>query len=184
MGWTFQRGATRADIIKRCTASEENDRGRWIPLAHCTKGNVLWHVFEWLNKDTGVARAVIGCTLLAPHKAFGWGYKSMDESAGPYYYSCPLAYLDLAPEVCPEWRQGVRRWHVQMSRTVAVGDLWSLVGCKVATVEITSVRPLRGRGKPDGVLYRLSRKLLGEKLDPASGNTAPASISTPSQATA
>lgn len=164
MGWTFQHGATRADIIKRCTAFEENDRGRWTTLAFCTKGNVLWHVFEWLNKDTGEARNVIGCTLLMPHKAVGWGYKSMDETVHPYYYSCPLAYLDLAPETCPEWRAAVRRWHVQMSRKVSIGDLWSLVGCKVPTVEIVSVRPLRGRGKPDGVLYRLSRRLLGDKL--------------------
>jgi hypothetical protein len=51
-----------------------------------------------------------------------------------------------------------------MSRKVSIGDIWSLVGCTVRMVEITSVRPLRGRGKHDGVLYRLSRKLLGDKL--------------------
>lgn len=164
MGWTFQHGATRADIIKRCTAFEENERGRWTTLAYCTKGNVLWHVFELLNKDTGEARNVIGCTLLAPHKAFGWGYKSMDESVEPYYYSCPLAYLDMAPEASAEWRRRVREWHARMGRRVAIGDLWSLVGCKVRMVEITSVRPLRGRGRHDGVLYRLSRKYLGDKL--------------------
>lgn len=164
MGWTFEHGASRADIIKRVTASEENEYGRWTSLAYCTKGNVLWHVFEWHRKDRGETRNVIGCTLLAPHKAVGWGYKSMDESAEPYYYSCPLAYLDMAPEASAEWRRLVRKWHVRMSRRVGIGDIWSLVGCKVRMVEITSVRPLRGRGKHDDVLYRLSRKYLGDKL--------------------
>jgi len=144
MGWTFEHGASRADIIKRVTASEENEHGRWTTLAYCTKGNVLWHVFEWYRKDRGETRNVIGCTLLAPHKAVGWGYK--------------------APEASAEWRRLVREWHARMSRRVAIGDIWSLVGCKVRMVEITSVRPLRGRGKHDGVLYRLSRKYLGDKL--------------------
>lgn len=185
MGWTFERGASRADIIKRVTASEENEHGRWTTLSLCTKGNVLWHVFEWHRKDSGETRNIIGCTLLAPHKAFGWGYKSMDESAEPYYYSCPLLYLDMAPEVSAEWRRLVRQWHARMSRRVAIGDVWSLVGCKVHVVEITSVRPLRGRGKQDGVLYRLSRKVLGDKLLPLEPDRAPPSFSMASpQATA
>lgn len=164
MGWLFTHGATRADIISRCTGLEDNEHGRWTTLSYCTKGNVLWSVVEWLRKDTGETKCFIACHLLAPHKAFGWGYKNMDESMGPYYYSCPLAYLDMAPEACPEWRQGVRDWHARMSRKVSVGDVWTLIGCKVRMVEITSVRPLRGRGKSDGVLYRLPRKLLGEKV--------------------
>jgi len=164
MGWTFQHGASRADIINRLTRFQENEHGRWTTLAHCAKGNVLWSVIEWHRKDTGETYNFIGCHLLAPHKAVGWGYKDMEESMGPYYCSCPLAYLDMAPEACPEWREGVRRWHAQVSRKVSIGDIWSLIGCTVRMVEITSVRPLRGRGKHDGVLYRLSRKLLGDKL--------------------
>jgi len=173
MGWTFQHGASRADIIQRLTRPQENETGRWTTLAHCTKGNVLWSVVEWHRKDRGETRNFIACILMAPHKAVGWGYKEMDESVHPYYYSCPLAYLGLAPEACAEWREGVRRWHAQMSRKVSVGDIWSLVGCKVRMVEITSVRPLRGRGKHDGVLYRLSRKLLGDKLLPSDVDAMP-----------
>jgi hypothetical protein len=31
----------------------------------------------------------------------------------PYYYSCPLSYLDLAPEQSADWRAGVRAYHVR-----------------------------------------------------------------------
>ncbi len=82
----------------------------------------------------------------------------------PYHYHCPLAYLDMAPEACPAWREEVRKLHARNSRRIAVGECWSLVGCTVAAVCITSVRPLRGRDY-NGTLYRLKRRLLGEKLE-------------------
>lgn len=55
----------------------------------------------------------IGCDLLEYSKRDeGWGYKDMDESMHPYYYSCPLSYLDMVPVVgSEEWRQGVREYH-------------------------------------------------------------------------
>lgn len=162
MGWLFTHGATRADIIQRCTRTQDNEHGRWTTLAHCTKGNVLWSVIEYHRKDAGTTENFIGCYLLARHAGFGWGYKDIDESMGPYYYSCPLSYLDMAPETNAGWREQVRAWHARLSRKVAVGDIWSLVHCKVRMVEIVSVRPLRGRGRHDGVLYRIPRKLLGE----------------------
>jgi hypothetical protein len=31
----------------------------------------------------------------------------------PYYYSCPLRFLDLAPEQSRAWREGVRAYHAQ-----------------------------------------------------------------------
>ena len=31
----------------------------------------------------------------------------------PYYYTCPLSYLDLAPEQSADWRAGVRAYHAR-----------------------------------------------------------------------
>jgi len=165
MGWLFIQSATRADIIYRCIRTISNDDTRWTTIAHCTKGNVLWAVVEAVRKDTGEAERAIICYLIAPRKAYGWGYKDIPECMGPFYYSCPLAYLDLAPEANAAWRQLVRDWHARMARVVRVGETWSLIGCKIGMVDITSVRPLRGRGREDGVLYRIPRRLLGERLD-------------------
>ena len=38
---------------------------------------------------------------------------SGDESMHPYYYTCPLSYLDLAPEQSADWRAGVRAYHAR-----------------------------------------------------------------------
>jgi hypothetical protein len=54
--------------------------------------------------------AYIGCHLLES-AGLEWGYKSLDESVHPYYYSCPLRYLDMAPVQSPAWRERVHRFH-------------------------------------------------------------------------
>lgn len=44
----------------------------------------------------------------------GWGYKPIPEKDHPYFYSCPLSYLDMVPEdrypeqTRPDWRRTVR----------------------------------------------------------------------------
>ena len=44
-----------------------------------------------------------------------WGYKDMEESMHPYYYSCPLSYLELVPidqyGGNAAWRAGVQQYH-------------------------------------------------------------------------
>lgn len=162
MGWLFQHGASRADIIARLIRAEDNEEARWTTLAHCTKGNVVWIVYEVFKKQKLETKRFISCTLIAQQRNFGWGYKDMSESMGPCYYSCPLSYLDMVPEADPDWRLRVREWHARMSRTVAIGDVWTLPNCTPAQVTITSVRPLRGEYA--GITYRLSRKRLGERL--------------------
>lgn len=115
--------------------------------AHCYRGNnfsgVLWTVWERTYTEMGykcflpvsenpVIKGMpvkfpqvhrwIGCDLLQYHKGTdGWGYKPLEESCGPYYWSCPLGYLTMVPEVSTdelvaaginqEWRAGVREYH-------------------------------------------------------------------------
>jgi hypothetical protein len=91
--------------------------------AHCYRGGVysgvLWAVWERIfTKDGQTVRPTerwITCDLLRFRKDFGWGYKDMEESMHPYYYSCPLSYLELVPidqyGGNAEWREGVRRYH-------------------------------------------------------------------------
>lgn len=167
MGWLFTPGQTRAELIRRLTRTEDGPLARHVTLAHCVRGNVLWTVREVTPKTDesgrlpGFPYRYIGCDLMAAERGFGWGYKDLCESMGPFYYHCPLAYLDQVPEANAEWRAAVREWHARRARPIHVGDIWSLVPrCKVRAVEIVSVRPLRGRGRPDGVLYRIKRDLL------------------------
>ena len=161
MGWLFQHGATRADIIQRVTRDQDNEEARWTTLAHCLKGNVLWAVYEVFRKKTSETERFIGCILIAGGGGSA-GYKDMCESMHPYFYSCPLSYLDMVPEANAEWRQFVRSHHARLSRTVAIGDVWSLPECSIPQITITSVRPLRGTY--GGMRYRLKRQQLGERL--------------------
>ncbi|MFO6370232.1 hypothetical protein, partial [Pseudomonas aeruginosa] len=89
-------------------------------IAHALRGNVLWSVTQVTAKADGVHRDLapgqslryIRCDLLQ-RSGGQWGYKPLDESMHPYYYSCPLSYLDLAPEQSADWRAGVRAYHAQ-----------------------------------------------------------------------
>jgi hypothetical protein len=77
-------------------------------LRHCYRGNaykgVLWSVWE------SPAGNYIRCDLL--HYRDGmWMHKPMDESMGPFFYSCPLSYLKMAPVADPTWRECVVAYH-------------------------------------------------------------------------
>jgi hypothetical protein len=93
---------------------------------------------------------------------YGWGYKSMDESMGPAYYTCPLSYLDMVPmpdsPYAREWREKVREYHAKQRRKFKVGQVVKLVGSTIPQVTITSARPLEGRY--NGRTYRIPRKMI------------------------
>ena len=107
MGWYYTVGGSRKEIIAELTAEQSRPNGGYFKtIRKCTSGNTLWTVHE--SKVGDEIQTWIGCYLLANggnHE--GWGYKPMDESMGPYYFTCPLAYLDLAPVVNEEWRKEV-----------------------------------------------------------------------------
>ncbi|HCF6146640.1 hypothetical protein [Pseudomonas aeruginosa] len=119
MGWLFS-SRTRAELIRDLTRPEDTARASVRVLVHTLRGNVLWSVSEVTAKTEGVhpdlapgeSMRYIRCDLL--QRSDGeWGYKAMDESMAPYYYSCPLRYLDMARELSPAWREKVRAHHAR-----------------------------------------------------------------------
>jgi len=64
---------------------------------------------------------LIGCHLLES-EGREWGYKFLVEAEHPYYYSCPLRYLDMAPQRCATWRARVHAFHQQQPTSNAAGD--------------------------------------------------------------
>ena len=102
MGWTFTCGATKHDIVEEVLGELGH---RVIDYRICS--NTLWFVCRSARGE------YIGCFLLASDGGFGWGYKDMEESMHPYYYDCPLDFLDLAPVACAAWRDLVRVYHVE-----------------------------------------------------------------------
>lgn len=165
MGW-FYSHATRRDLIASLV-----DEASWtLPdgtirfrkcEAHTCVGNVLWTVMQVEDRDHGAVTPVgrfIGCHLMRPTgkagDVFRWGSKDLDESAHPFYYSCPLSYLARVPVSSQVWRDGVERYHAERKRDprLVPGATFELVkGYKPAgRYRVTSVKPLRAWG-PAGV---------------------------------
>ncbi|EPO6707274.1 hypothetical protein ACO0TC_15145 [Pseudomonas aeruginosa] len=125
MGWLFS-SRTRAELIRDLTQPEDQARAHVRVIAHTLRGNVLWSVSEVTAKTEGVhpglapgeSMRYIRCDLLQ-RRGGEWGYKAMDESMAPYYYSCPLRYLDLAKELSPAWREKVRAHHARQRQPAA-----------------------------------------------------------------
>lgn len=121
MGWYYtQHPGTKANYIAELLEPRTNSLTGAVmrPIRHCWRGGrfrgVLWSIWE--------------CTALEPHRARWiqcdilqcvggcWGHKPIEEAMHPFYFSCPLGYLDLAPVACEEWRAVVREHHVLARR--------------------------------------------------------------------
>ncbi len=162
MGWLFTYDASKADIIRDLTAPEENETRRWETIAHCVRGNVLWAVVEITYKQENRRKRFIACYLLAKQDGCGWGYKDMEESMHPYYYSCPLKYLDMVPVANADWRTEVQTYHRNRNRKLRIGQKVGIKGSTIPWVVITSTRPLTG--EYGGRRYRVPRRMLGNVL--------------------
>jgi len=127
MGWLFTLGQSRKELVERRTMPWQRTQpdGTVVTstcLAHCYRGcvfsGVLWSVWErtWTKDNQNVQEPErwIGCDLLAYQSGYGWGFKDLDESCGPYYFSCPLGYLAMAPVANETWREGVRSFHARL----------------------------------------------------------------------
>ena len=128
MGWTYPNGATRQSLIEDRIKSWERDiNGITVKatcLASCFRGGrfsgILWAVWEQTFEKDGTQveaeRRWITCDMIGCHSK-EWGYKDMSEACGPFYYSCPLKYLDLVPldryGGNSSWRQQVREHHAR-----------------------------------------------------------------------
>lgn len=151
MGWYYG-----AHSLKDQIAELIQDRENHKTIAHCVRGNTLWTVGE-----TPSGR-YIGCYLLQNGgRDSGWGYKPMEESMGPCEVTCPLSYLDMVPDpgsYATEWRKKVREYHARVGQKIEAGQVVKLTNGQ--EYRITQVRPLKGVGVKDGVLYKIPRRML------------------------
>lgn len=126
MGWHYSN-QSRSDLIVQLTAPKYTAHTSTQILAHALCGNVLWTVAEVTAKTEGAHHDLspgqslryIRCDLLGFDLGGRWGYKSSDESLHPYYYSCPLPFLDMAPERSAVWRKCVRAYHTRRRTPIA-----------------------------------------------------------------
>jgi hypothetical protein len=98
MGWTHcQNWKSKDQVVEMIM------EGRKGPSAMAWEGGTWVH---WSVATLRDGNEIICCYLIEP-SAQGWGYKGMDECMGPYYYSCPLEFLertDGSPYKNEKWR--------------------------------------------------------------------------------
>jgi hypothetical protein len=161
MGWTIGWGS-RKELIAHLTRTEENEVRVFETLKKFTSGNDLWTVQQATVKATGEKQTFIVLYMMTTGRE-GWGYKDVEESMGPYKYSCPLSFLELAPEPQrPEgyhdWRAGVRTYHARRNQKLTVGQEIKLTNGQ--TYKVSRL----GKGKiyasQNGVEYRVPRRML------------------------
>ncbi len=184
MGWLFGHD-THESLVADLTANKPRHFAEaWAPyyeshwvtrevLAHKLVGKELWLVVrntgEFAASETDPVTETKVETFIILYlldKSEGhWGYKDMSESMHPFYYGCPIKYLDMAPEASAEWRAELRKVHAEKRATrtvkVAVGDTLSLAeGCKPDRLTVVSASPLRGKDPVSGVVYKVPRKMI------------------------
>jgi hypothetical protein len=163
MGWLFTQGQTRRQLIEHLTKTEENETRKFVTLKKYCSGNTMFTVQEVTNKTTGEAHKFIGVYLMQRDQNYGWGYKDMDESCGPYQVGCPLSFFDMVPDpggYATDFRQRCRVSHARRFQKLIVGQMVRLTNGK--DYKITSLKPLRGS---DGWnVYRIPRRMLTQEL--------------------
>lgn len=166
MGWMYHTiPSSKRDFIRERCQTEENETTKWETITKTVKGNCLWIVRKVTQKDAvGTPILYIELNLIERHDGC-WGYKDMDESMHPYFYSCPLAYLEMVPQENAKWREGVRAYHAERSRKLEKGKCYKLKNTKpmYTYVEVESVRPLRGYVNGNW-LAKVPRACIGEEI--------------------
>lgn len=138
-GWS-----SRKDVIRHLTTTGVDGNGReFKTLAHTVRGATLWAVQQWTGDEPFIACYLLYGPVRPSDDPYACGYKGLDEAMHPYYFNCPVKYLDMAPEKCPEWREKVRAEAARKGTKLRVGDIVTLRS-SVKVVRIIQLRPLKG----------------------------------------
>ena len=125
MGYTFLHSCqTKDDVVAYLTSGQEFDSSKTNVIIHSLKGSVLYLMVDTAWKDSnrnfeGNVHLFIVCLLEQTTNEYGgkaWGFKMMDETAEPYYYDCPVAWIKTANRTVAEMYPSAMTWR----RTVLV----------------------------------------------------------------
>jgi hypothetical protein len=151
MGWDFRVDpCSKQEIIEECLNSVALQL-----IDKSVQGNELWVVWE---RKTDKHRFI--CVYLLKSEKRCWGYKEIDEAAGPHYYRCPLSFFALVPVANQGWREKVVDYHEKrlnnrtFVRRIAVGTIVALDNPS-NEFRVTHMKPLQGLNLKERRLYRL-----------------------------
>ncbi len=132
MGWLYC-SSSRSDLIAHIKRDIQTSTNL-TPIDYSAAGNFLYALVDVHPTETKPAYKTIlvfkmaGGNSESPH--YRWGYKDMDESMGPYAYTCPLKFLDASTcqtETAIAWREACRAEHAKKA-AIAKGSKSLKVG--------------------------------------------------------
>lgn len=171
MGWTSSYSwKTKQDVMDEVLSSTYWGKKINV-LKHSLRGNCLWVLAEHTREDLKGKNQFISLFLLSKNDGC-YAYKPMDESCGPYYYNCPLTYIDSVEKhggevdaITRNWRQSVKDYHQNAKlKKQAVKSLAPGMKLKLYGVVYGLIRKHSGRkgwevqSLSDGCFYRMTCK--------------------------
>jgi len=160
---------SRKELVDEVTKTWESEHAIQVAEKKFFSGNDLWVLFARTSKhaSTDVERFIV-LFKISRWGEGNWAYKPIEESMGPFEYSCPISFLDAAqhpfpngyPEGYSDWRANVRAWHARRNQKVEVGQVIRLTNGKDYKVSAIRNRRIYGFGVLDGIYYHISRKML------------------------
>jgi hypothetical protein len=132
-------------------------------------GNHLWGLYPVTTTHGGkfaIGDLVIHLFLIKSFGDGGYGYKCLSESARPYYYTCPLKFLDKAVELSADWRNDVRTHHktkaerASAMKRIKVGDTITLRNTTLKSVRVIALKPMLGIDETNNRTYRIPSKFI------------------------
>lgn len=118
MGWYFS-SQSRSALIAQLIAPQETERASVKVVARAARQCPLVRIGSDRQGRRRASRPRAGpVPAQHPLRSAGaqrrpMGSQALGRMHAPYYYSCPLSYLDLAPEQSADWRAGVRAYHAR-----------------------------------------------------------------------
>lgn len=170
MGWLFTMGQDRKSLIEHLTG--ESCSNGVVTHRRRIQGCLVWAV-QSCPKAKDPDEKFIVLYRIGSDPGFGWGYKDIPETMGPYATGCPVEWFDEVPEPndrhARDFRQRCHKADAEKKRIQAVlkasqpGDRLSTQGLQWPTeITLISKRPLMGSF--DGLRYKLERRFIGELL--------------------
>ena len=168
MGWLIGWNSKK-ELINKLTRNFEGENYTNVCLNYCVRGICLWQVRKRVKSDLEGSvietKKYITLDLIKEFEGNEYGYKDMDESCDPFYYSCPLKYLKMAPEVvCQEWRDKVVAYHNRLNFKFEPGMIMELNHHLFPAVKVINKSTVETR---DGQLVNFPRKLWTGNILPA-----------------
>jgi hypothetical protein len=117
-------------------ACKNTKSGQWSVLKN-TEG-VVFIVLDLITKNDGV-----------------YYVKSIQECMHPFYYDCPVEFLDLAPVDNQEWRDGVKEFSAKRKVKFSIGDVVKVYN-KIYKITGKMKRSYYMLG-PDNRVYKFSK---------------------------